>query len=31
VLWAVVLFLGNMIAMPVFFYLYIWPDEEAGR
>jgi hypothetical protein len=25
-LWAVVLFLGGMIAMPVFFYLYIWPD-----
>ena len=27
-LWAAVLFLGGMIAMPVFFYLYIWP--EAG-
>ena len=26
-LWAAVLFLGNMLAMPVFFYLYIWPDE----
>jgi len=26
-LWAVVLFLGNILAMPVFFYLYIWPDE----
>ena len=26
-LWAVVLFLGNMLAMPVFFYLYIWPDQ----
>lgn len=24
VLWAVVLFLGNMIAMPVYWYLYIW-------
>lgn len=23
-LWAVVLFLGNMIAMPVFWYLYVW-------
>ena len=29
-LWAVVLFLGNMIAMPVFWYLYIWkPAENA--
>ena len=29
VLWAVVLFLGNMLAMPVYWYLYIWrePDE----
>jgi hypothetical protein len=26
-LWAAVLFLGNMVAMPVFFYLYVWPDE----
>ncbi len=23
-LWAVVLFLGNMISMPIFWYLYIW-------
>jgi len=32
-LWAVVLFLGNIIAMPVFFYLYVWPDEwpRKGR
>jgi len=27
-LWAVVIFLGNMIAMPIFFYLYIWRDPE---
>lgn len=27
-LWAVVLFLGNMIAMPVFWYLYIWEGKE---
>lgn len=26
-LWAAVLFLGNMIAMPVFFCIYIWPDK----
>jgi hypothetical protein len=25
-LWAVVLFLGNIIAMPVYFSLYIWPE-----
>lgn len=24
---AVVLLLGNVMTMPVFFYLYIWPDE----
>ena len=29
-LWAVVLFLGNMFAMPVYWYLYIWPKSEAG-
>jgi hypothetical protein len=23
-LWAVVLFLGNLIAMPVYWYLYVW-------
>jgi hypothetical protein len=23
-LWAVVLFLGNMLAMPVYWYLYVW-------
>ncbi len=29
-LWAVVLFLGNILAMPVFWYLYIWkPAENA--
>ena len=28
-LWAVVLFLGNVIAMPVFFWLYVWPDGPA--
>ena len=32
-LWAVVLFLGNFFAMPVYFYLYVWqdPDEDAGE
>ena len=28
VLWAVVLFMGNMMAMPVYWYLYIW--RESG-
>jgi hypothetical protein len=27
VLWAVVIFMGNMIAMPVYWYLYIWKEE----
>lgn len=25
-LWAVVIFLGNIIAMPVFWFLYIWKE-----
>lgn len=32
-LWAVVLFLGNMMALPVFWYIYIrpaqWPQQHA--
>ncbi len=27
-LWAVVLFLGNIIAMPIYWYLYIWREQE---
>jgi hypothetical protein len=27
-LWAVVLFLGNMIAMPIYWYLYIWRERK---
>jgi len=30
VLWAVVIFMGNMIAMPIYWYLYIWKDMPAG-
>ncbi|MCL5093750.1 MAG: hypothetical protein M1355_01315 [Patescibacteria group bacterium] len=29
-LWAVVLFLGNMIAMPVYWYLYIWQEPAKN-
>jgi len=25
-LWAVVLFMGNMFAMPVFWFIYVWRD-----
>jgi len=28
-LWAVVLFLGNVFAMPVYWWLYVWPKSEA--
>ena len=28
-LWAVVLLLGNMFAMPVYWYLYVWRDVPA--
>jgi hypothetical protein len=29
-LWAVVIFLGNMFAMPVYWYLYIWREPEKA-
>ena len=28
-LWAVVLFMGGMIAMPIYWYLFIWKDEAT--
>lgn len=28
-LWAVVLFFGGPVAMPIFWYLYIWRDAPA--
>lgn len=30
-LWAVVIFLGNMIAMPVYWYFYIWREPEENN
>lgn len=29
-LWAAVLFLGNMIAMPIYWYLYIWREPQQS-
>ena len=29
VLWAVVLFMGSMIAMPIYWYLYIWRERPT--
>ena len=29
-LWAVVIFMGNMISMPIYWYLYIWKEVPAG-
>jgi hypothetical protein len=29
VLWVVILFLGNMVAFPVYWYLYMWREEPA--
>ena len=29
VLWAVVIFMGNMFAMPIYWYLYIWREPPA--
>lgn len=31
VLWAVVLFMGSMIAMPIYWYLYIWKEAPANN
>jgi hypothetical protein len=30
VLWAVVIFLGNIIAMPIYWYLYIWRETPSA-
>lgn len=30
-LWAVVLFLGSMIAMPIYWYLYIWSPPKPAQ
>ena len=30
-LWAVILFLGNMIAMPIFWWLYVWPELPSAQ
>jgi len=29
-LWAVVLLLGNVLAMPVYWYFYMWPKQPEG-
>jgi Ni,Fe-hydrogenase I cytochrome b subunit len=29
-LWAIVIFMGNMIAMPIYWYLYIWKDPPVA-
>ena len=29
-LWAVVIFLGNMIAMPIYWYLFIWKEAAVA-
>lgn len=29
-LWAVVLFLGHMVAMPIYWYLYIWREPKEA-
>ena len=28
VLWAIVIFMGSIIAMPIYWYLYIWPEDS---
>jgi hypothetical protein len=29
-LWAAVLFFGNMVALPVYWYLYIWREPPSA-
>jgi len=29
-LWVLILFMGNMFAMPMYWYLYIWNDPLTG-
>jgi len=26
--WALILFMGNMLAIPIYFMIHIWPDRE---
>lgn len=28
IIWVLLIFLGNMIAMPIYWYLYIWKPQE---
>jgi hypothetical protein len=28
--WAVAIFMGSIVAMPIFWYLYIWPNVESA-
>ena len=30
VLWAMVIFFGNMVAMPVYWYLYVWKEAAVA-
>lgn len=30
-LWAVALFMGGPIAMPIFWYLYVWPSASGSE
>jgi hypothetical protein len=30
VLWVVILFFGNMIAFPIYWYFYLWREHASG-
>ncbi len=30
-IWALILFMGNMLALPVYFMVYVWPDPDPGH
>jgi len=31
VVWVIILFMGNMVAFPVYWYLYLWRSPSAGQ
>lgn len=30
ILWVILIFIGNIIAMPIFWYLYIWKEKDPN-
>ncbi|SHJ79469.1 hypothetical protein SAMN02745165_03204 [Malonomonas rubra DSM 5091] len=30
-LWGIVLFMGNVLAFPFFFFIYVWPEKASNK